>query len=72
MAAGLDHCCGSAAVVIDSDLQDPPEQLPAMVAEWRQGADIVLMQRASRTGESRLKMFTASWFYRVLNAGQRP
>ena len=69
MLAGLDHACGhcSAAVLIDSDLQHPPERIPAMVASWRAGAEVVTAVRDDRDQESRFKVTTASWFYRVFN-----
>jgi polyisoprenyl-phosphate glycosyltransferase len=76
MTAGLDHSCGLAIIVIDADLQDPPEQIPRMHDEWKQGADVVLMQRASRAGDSWLKQATASMFYtalgRLSNINVRP
>jgi len=52
--AGLDHAAGDAIVVIDADLQDPPEIIPALVAAWRQGFDTVYAQRRARLGETRL------------------
>ncbi|NDD46177.1 MAG: glycosyltransferase, partial [Synechococcaceae bacterium WB9_4xB_025] len=69
MLAGLDHVRGhcAAAVLIDSDLQHPPELIEAMVAEWRSGAEIVTAVRDDRDQESRLKVASASWFYRVFN-----
>lgn len=67
MSAGLRLARGAAVVVIDSDLQDPPELIPAMVNAWREGADIVNMRRRSRNGESWLKRATAHAFYRVIN-----
>lgn len=69
MLAGLDHVQGrcSAAVLIDSDLQHPPEQIPAMVQAWRDGAEVVTAVRDDRDEESRMKVATASWFYRVFN-----
>lgn len=66
MTAGLEHSRGGAVVVIDADLQDPPEEIPRMLAEWRAGSDVVLMQRASRAGESWLKRWTAKRFYSVM------
>ena len=69
MLAGLDHVrerC-SAAVLIDSDLQHPPELIEAMLAEWRAGAEVVTAVRDDRDQESRLKVLSASWFYRVFN-----
>ncbi|WP_392351134.1 glycosyltransferase family 2 protein [Parasynechococcus sp.] len=69
MLAGLDHANGhcSAAVLIDSDLQHPPERIPAMVQAWRDGAEVVTAVRDDRDEESRMKVATASWFYRVFN-----
>ena len=69
MLAGLDHAIGqcSAAVLIDSDLQHPPERIPAMVQAWREGAEVVTAVRDDRDEESRMKVATASWFYRVFN-----
>ena len=66
MSAGLDHACGDAIIVIDADLQDPPELIPQMVAAWRQGIDVVLMRRTSRARESWLKKATAWTFYRAI------
>lgn len=66
MTAGIDHAGGAAVILIDADLQDPPEHIGAMVHEWQQGADIVLMQRTTRLGESWLKRWTAKQFYRVM------
>lgn len=66
LTAGLDHALGSAVIVIDADLQDPPELIPDMIEQWHQGADVVLMQRNSREGESWLKKVTAHTFYRLL------
>ncbi|GAA0847238.1 glycosyltransferase [Marinobacter szutsaonensis] len=67
VTAGLEHARGDAMVLMDADLQDPPELIPRMVAEWRRGADVVLMKRRSRAGESWLKRTTASLFYRLIN-----
>ncbi|HEX23252.1 MAG TPA: glycosyltransferase [Chromatiales bacterium] len=66
MTAGLDHVRGDAVVIIDADLQDPPELIPQMIEEWRHGFDMVYAQRRSRTGESTLKKTTASLFYRIM------
>jgi len=66
LSAGIDHARGDAVIIIDADLQDPPELIPEMVAQWQQGADVVLMQRRSRAGESWLKRSTAHLFYRLL------
>jgi polyisoprenyl-phosphate glycosyltransferase len=65
ITAGLDHARGEAVVVMDADLQDPPEVVLEMVAKWRQGYDVVYGKRRSREGETRLKLLTAKWFYRI-------
>ena len=67
MSAGLREARGAATVVIDADLQDPPELIPSMLDEWRRGADVVNMRRRRRAGESWLKRVTAYGFYRVMN-----
>jgi len=67
VSAGLNHARGDAVVVIDADLQDPPELIPSMVEAWQRGADVVNMRRASRAGETMLKRATAHLFYRVIN-----
>ena len=66
MTAGLDHALGEAAVVIDIDLQDPPEVIPELVAAWREGFDVVYAQRRERQGETWLKRATAAAFYRIM------
>ncbi|WP_440225574.1 glycosyltransferase family 2 protein [Dokdonella sp. MW10] len=66
LTAGLDHADADAVVVIDADLQDPPELIPTFVAHWREGFDVVYGTRESRAGETRFKKFTASTFYRVM------
>lgn len=66
LTAGLDRVDADAAVVIDADLQDPPELIPAFVAHWRDGYDVVYGTRATRAGESSFKRMTASGFYRVM------
>jgi glycosyltransferase involved in cell wall biosynthesis len=66
MSAGLDHSRGDAIILIDADLQDPPELIPAMVRAWQAGSDVVRMRRASRANESWLKKATASAFYRAM------
>jgi glycosyltransferase involved in cell wall biosynthesis len=66
LTAGLDHVDADAAVVIDSDLQDPPELIPTFVQHWREGYDVVYGTRASRAGETGFKKMTASGFYRVM------
>ena len=65
--AGLHHARGDAVILMDADLQDPPELIPAMVEQWRRGFDVVLMKRRSRAGETLLKRLTSSFYYRLLN-----
>ena len=67
MTAGLDHCDADAVVVIDADLQDPPELIAEFVARWRDGYDVVYGRRLERDGESWLKRLTAAGFYRVMS-----
>lgn len=67
ITAGIDHAKGDAVVVIDSDLQDPPEVVAEMVDRWREGWDVVYGQRMARPGESRFKLVTARGFYRTIN-----
>lgn len=66
MTAGIDLSCGDAVVIIDADLQDPPELIPELTAEWEQGSDVVYAQRTGREGESFFKKATAYAFYRVI------
>ena len=69
MLAGLDYAHGrcGAVVLIDSDLQHPPERIPGMVEEWRKGAEVVTAVRDDHDAESLMKVATASWFYRLFN-----
>jgi glycosyltransferase involved in cell wall biosynthesis len=66
LTAGLDHASGAAVVVIDADLQDPPELIAELVAVWRQGVDVVYARRRARGGETWLKRATAAGFYRLM------
>ncbi len=66
ITAGIDYARGAAVVVIDSDLQDPPEVIPELVAKWREGYRIVFAQRAEREGETWFKKATAAFFYRLI------
>ena len=68
MSAGLRLARGDAVVLIDADLQDPPELIGEMVHVWQQGADVVNMKRVSRQGETWFKKASARWFYKVINA----
>ncbi len=67
LAAGLSVCRGERVLVIDADLQDPPELLPELLARMNCGADVVYGQRRRRAGENPLKVWAAAVFYRVLN-----
>ncbi len=66
MIAGFDHAKGDALVVIDADLQDPPELIPKMIGYWEDGYDDVYAKRESREGETWLKQFTSKMYYRSL------
>jgi glycosyltransferase involved in cell wall biosynthesis len=66
MAAGLDHALGDAVIIIDADLQDPPELIPELIEKWRSGYDVVYAKRIERRGESLMKRLTARAFYRVM------
>ncbi|MBE1159155.1 glycosyltransferase family 2 protein [Dyella acidiphila] len=66
LTAGLDHVDADAAVVIDADLQDPPELIPQLVEQWQAGYDVVYATRSARAGETGLKRFTAAAFYRTM------
>jgi glycosyltransferase involved in cell wall biosynthesis len=68
LTAGLDHARGDAVVLMDSDLQDPPELIPELVARWREGLDVVYAQRRARPGESAFKRATAYLFYRFMRS----
>ncbi|MCL1146588.1 glycosyltransferase family 2 protein [Shewanella marinintestina] len=67
MSAGLEHARGLAVIMLDADLQDPPELIPDMLAQWRAGYDIVNMKRKKRLGETWFKRFSASCFYKLMN-----
>lgn len=66
MLAGFDHAKGDAVVIIDADLQDPPELIPDMIQYWEQGYDDVFARRRSRAGESWLKKKTSQLYYKIL------
>ncbi len=68
ITAGIDYARGEAVVVMDADLQDPPEVVLEMVAKWREGYDVVYAKRRSRAGETWFKLVTARWFYRMFAA----
>jgi dolichol-phosphate mannosyltransferase len=67
VTAGIDAAAGDAVVIMDADLQDPPEVVAEMIAKWREGYDVVYGRRTERAGESVFKLATARGFYRVLN-----
>lgn len=67
ITAGMDYAAGQCMVIIDGDLQDPPELIPDMVRLWREGNDVVYGKRISRQGETFFKKMTAKVFYRLLN-----
>ena len=66
ITAGLEHCSGRTALLIDGDLQDPPELIPDMLALWRQGWDVVYGRRTARVGEKATKKTSSRIFYRLL------
>ena len=68
MIAGLDYCKGDAVVIIDADLQDPPELIPEMIKCWEEGYDDVYARRRTRDGETWLKKFTSKMYYRILQS----
>lgn len=67
VTAGLDYSRGQAVVIMDSDLQDPPELIPELARRWREGYQVVYAMRSSREGETWFKRFTAALFYRLIN-----
>lgn len=71
MLAGFDHVTGDAMVIIDADLQDPPELIPQMLEYWEEGYDDVYAKRRSRAGESWLKKRTSQWYYKLLQSSTR-
>lgn len=66
ITAGIDYARGDAVVVIDSDLQDPPEVIPSLIAEWKNGNQVVFAVRTEREGETAFKKATATIFYRMI------
>lgn len=68
ITAGMDQACGDAIVVMDADLQDPPEVIVEFVEKWEEGHHVVYGVRRQRAGESAFKLLTAKWFYRILSA----
>jgi dolichol-phosphate mannosyltransferase len=68
ITAGMDYASGDAVIVIDADLQDPPEIIPKMVEKWREGYDVVYGKRSERRGESAFKKISAALYYRILKS----
>jgi glycosyltransferase involved in cell wall biosynthesis len=66
ITAGIDHAQGKAIVILDADLQDPPEVIPDLIERWKEGYEVVYAVRAEREGESFFKKITASVFYRLI------
>lgn len=66
VTAGLDHSRGKAVVIIDADLQDPPEVILDLIAKWKEGYEVVYAVRSKREGETWFKLFTAAAFYRTI------
>ena len=71
LTAGLDHARGEAVVVIDADLQDPPELIPKFIEKWQEGYDVVYARRTARDGETFIKKATAKLFYRFIQGVSR-
>lgn len=71
MTAGLDYAVGEAVVIIDADLQDPPELIPSFIQEWKKGYDVVYGKRSSRAGETSIKKSSAYLFYRIIQSVSR-
>lgn len=67
VTAGIDYATGNAIVIIDADLQDPPEVIPQLIAKWKEGYDVVYAKRKKRAGETKFKLLTAKYFYKTLN-----
>ncbi|MBH0161736.1 glycosyltransferase family 2 protein [Fictibacillus sp. 26RED30] len=67
VTAGIDFAKGDAIVIIDADLQDPPEVIPTLVSKWREGYEVVYAKRKNRSGETFFKLLTAKYFYKFLN-----
>jgi len=68
ITAGLDYADGDACIIMDGDLQDPPELIPDLLTRWREGYEVVHAVRSERRGETFIKKLTAKWFYRILQA----
>lgn len=67
VTAGIDYAKGDAIVIIDADLQDPPELIPSLIAKWEEGYEVVYAKRKKRVGETWFKLITAKYFYKFIN-----
>ncbi|MGD6778561.1 glycosyltransferase family 2 protein [Sutcliffiella horikoshii] len=67
VTAGVDYASGDAIIIIDADLQDPPEVIPSLIEKWREGFEVVYAKRKKRAGETKFKLLTAKYFYKFLN-----
>jgi dolichol-phosphate mannosyltransferase len=67
ITAGLDHSHGDAVIIMDADLQDPPEVIPDLISKWKEGFEVVFAVRTEREGESWFKRLTAAFFYRMIS-----
>lgn len=67
VSAGIDHCCGDAAIIIDFDLQDPPNLIGDFIQKWQEGYEMIVGIRSDRSSDSIFKRFTAEFFYRIYN-----
>jgi polyisoprenyl-phosphate glycosyltransferase len=68
ITAGMDYASGDAVIIIDADLQDPPEMIAPMIDKWKEGFEVVYAQRVKRNGETLFKKWSAGLFYRILRA----
>ncbi|WP_404450511.1 glycosyltransferase family 2 protein [Sutcliffiella horikoshii] len=67
VTAGADYASGDAIIIIDADLQDPPEVIPSLIEKWQEGYEVVYAKRKKRAGETKFKLLTAKYFYKFLN-----
>lgn len=67
VTAGVEYASGDAIIIIDADLQDPPEVIPSLIEKWREGFEVVYAKRKKRAGETKFKLLTAKYFYKFLN-----
>lgn len=67
ITAGLEHTLGEAVLLIDADMQDPPEVIPEMISRWADGCDVAYGIRTERAGETSFKLWTAKWFYKLID-----